>query len=432
MHPPPARHRDLPRPRHDGRRHQRGTQHRHQGRAGLWSSPRGLKSRCLQASEQSLGQLISRYQESGRGEAGAPQRGAARAGCWARMLAVAAATCLIRAVPARRCGSDLRTRAAQPSRGFSFSFHRDRSLRWPGAGTGPPGSEGTMSHDKIRAAARKRMAETGEPLCRPARRAVIGEHQGAGGLVPSPGAGYALRMSGEIHDWLADLHRGDPPSAARVRRATGRADEGGRRPRGSAGGLHGGILALGAGRGGPRPVLPAAPRPAPRPAPGRGRRRGPVQGHPGSDRGTGARAARVWTDGAPPCAGCPPAARRRRGDGSGLAAVQRQAAEVRRLLPRVTDASAPAGRADPPPPGARRGLPGPAGSPAGELRRGGVLSLRVHQAIAASGLPGDDSGRRPEDGWRGDPRGAKPGSPVSPPRWSGNWGTGPAGLGQEA
>ena len=25
--------------------------------------------------------------------------------------------------------------------------------------------------------------------------------------------GYALRMSGEIHDWLADLHRGDPPSA---------------------------------------------------------------------------------------------------------------------------------------------------------------------------------------------------------------------------
>jgi hypothetical protein len=25
--------------------------------------------------------------------------------------------------------------------------------------------------------------------------------------------GYALRMSGEIHDWLADLHHSDPPSA---------------------------------------------------------------------------------------------------------------------------------------------------------------------------------------------------------------------------
>jgi hypothetical protein len=75
-----------------------------------------------------------------------------------------------------------------------------------------------MSHDKIRAAARKRMAETGQPYAA-ARRAVAGEHQAAGGQVPPPGAGYALRMSGEIHDWLADLHRSDPPSAARVRRA---------------------------------------------------------------------------------------------------------------------------------------------------------------------------------------------------------------------
>ena len=63
-----------------------------------------------------------------------------------------------------------------------------------------------MSHDKIRAAARKRMAETGEPYAA-ARRAVIGEHQGAGDQIPPAGAGYALRMSGEIHDWLADLHR---------------------------------------------------------------------------------------------------------------------------------------------------------------------------------------------------------------------------------
>src|SRR5215470_1814883 len=75
-----------------------------------------------------------------------------------------------------------------------------------------------MSHDKIRAAARKRMAETGEPYAT-ARRAVVSEHQAAGGQVPPPGAGYALRMSGEIHDWLADLRDSDPLAATRVRGA---------------------------------------------------------------------------------------------------------------------------------------------------------------------------------------------------------------------
>ena len=75
-----------------------------------------------------------------------------------------------------------------------------------------------MSHDKIRAAARKRMAETGEPYAA-ARRAVIGEHQAAGGQIPPPGAGYTLRMSGEIHDWLAGLRSSDSPAAARVRTA---------------------------------------------------------------------------------------------------------------------------------------------------------------------------------------------------------------------
>src|ERR1700731_642914 len=45
-------------------------------------------------------------------------------------------------------------------------------------------SRGTMSHDKIRAAARKRMAETGEPYAA-ARREVIKNHQEAG---PGPGA----------------------------------------------------------------------------------------------------------------------------------------------------------------------------------------------------------------------------------------------------
>ena len=40
-----------------------------------------------------------------------------------------------------------------------------------------------MSHDKISAAARKRMAETGEPYAA-ARRAVIKEHQAAGRQIP--------------------------------------------------------------------------------------------------------------------------------------------------------------------------------------------------------------------------------------------------------
>jgi hypothetical protein len=47
-----------------------------------------------------------------------------------------------------------------------------------------------MSHDKIRAAARKRMAETGEPYAT-ARREVIKNYQDAGagpGAAPSSGA----------------------------------------------------------------------------------------------------------------------------------------------------------------------------------------------------------------------------------------------------
>src|SRR5215472_15136187 len=75
-----------------------------------------------------------------------------------------------------------------------------------------------MSHDKTRAAARRRMTETGEPYAA-ARRAVVSEHQAAAGQVPPPTAGYSLRMSGEIHDWLADLRGSDPPAATRVRRA---------------------------------------------------------------------------------------------------------------------------------------------------------------------------------------------------------------------
>jgi hypothetical protein len=75
-----------------------------------------------------------------------------------------------------------------------------------------------MPHDKIRAAARERMAKTGEPYTA-ARRAALSEHQGAGAGSPPPGAGYVLRMSGEIHDWLADLRGTDESAALRVVRA---------------------------------------------------------------------------------------------------------------------------------------------------------------------------------------------------------------------
>ena len=77
-----------------------------------------------------------------------------------------------------------------------------------------------MPHDKIKAAARERMAETGEPYTA-ARRAVVTERQdpegrAAAGQIPPPGAGYALAMSGEIHDWLAELRGSDPPAALHV------------------------------------------------------------------------------------------------------------------------------------------------------------------------------------------------------------------------
>jgi hypothetical protein len=75
-----------------------------------------------------------------------------------------------------------------------------------------------MAHDKIRAAARKRMAETGEPYAA-ARRAVVTEHGAAEEDVPAPGAGYRLRMSGEIRDWLAGLRDGDPMTAMVVGQA---------------------------------------------------------------------------------------------------------------------------------------------------------------------------------------------------------------------
>jgi hypothetical protein len=75
-----------------------------------------------------------------------------------------------------------------------------------------------MPHDKIRAAARQRMAATGEPYTA-ARRAVVSEHQGTGVSDPPPGTHYALWMSDEIHHWLTDLRRSDQAAALRVAQA---------------------------------------------------------------------------------------------------------------------------------------------------------------------------------------------------------------------
>jgi hypothetical protein len=66
-----------------------------------------------------------------------------------------------------------------------------------------------MSHDKIKAAARERMARTGESYAA-ARRAVIREHQAAGESIPSPGAkwfaiSYSDTWSGRLSDSLDRL-----------------------------------------------------------------------------------------------------------------------------------------------------------------------------------------------------------------------------------
>ncbi len=72
-----------------------------------------------------------------------------------------------------------------------------------------------MSHDKIRAAARERMAQTGESYAT-ARRAVIREHQQAAASDPAPGAhwfaiSYADAWEGRLSGWLdARLFRAGP------------------------------------------------------------------------------------------------------------------------------------------------------------------------------------------------------------------------------
>jgi len=82
-----------------------------------------------------------------------------------------------------------------------------------------------MSHDKIRAAARKRMAETGEPYAT-ARREVIKDHQQAGAAPPASARWFALDYSdmGRVSLWTDTRHGGGPgrggvvldPAALRV------------------------------------------------------------------------------------------------------------------------------------------------------------------------------------------------------------------------
>ena len=82
-----------------------------------------------------------------------------------------------------------------------------------------------MSHDKIRAAARKRMAETGEPYAT-ARREVIKNYQGAGaGAVSSSSARwFAIDYSdmGRVSLW-DDTRRGGGPGRGGVEVDSGRA-----------------------------------------------------------------------------------------------------------------------------------------------------------------------------------------------------------------
>jgi len=250
-----------------------------------------------------------------------------------------------------------------------------------------------MSHDKIRAAARKRMAETGEPYAA-ARRAVVAEHQAAAGQIPPPGASYTLRMSGEIHDWLADLRGSDPPAAARVRTALSA------------------LMKKGAGLGDPLVASTAESWPwALAEALDRSYQERldrlqvlrwgeadaetlcrDIQGQIAELESVRAKLGEMHRralDAGRQQEAVPSAAE--------LATVQQQAAEVRRLLPRVTEARRRL---------AEQSQRFQARTEALRVRKevlkasfiAAESSLRVHETIAASGLRGDDGDRQQDDG----------------------------------
>ena len=83
-------------------------------------------------------------------------------------------------------------------------------------------TEDTMPHDKIRAAARKRTGETGEPYAA-ARRAAVTEHQRES---LSPGTGYALCMSGEIRDLRCPKLSGQGSNRILIWKGTGSSAKG--------------------------------------------------------------------------------------------------------------------------------------------------------------------------------------------------------------
>jgi hypothetical protein len=249
-----------------------------------------------------------------------------------------------------------------------------------------------MSHDKIRAAARKRMAETGEPYAA-ARRAVVGEHQAAADQIPPPGDGYPLRMSGEIHDWLADLRDSDPSAATRVRGALAA------------------LMDEGAGLGDPLVASTAESWPwalaealdrsyqerldrllvLRRGAADAATLRIDIQGQVAeleSARATLDDEYRRALD-----AGQPQEAARAVTE---LAAIQQQAAEVRQLLPGVMDAERRLAERS-----QRLQARAEAFRVQKEVLKASFIaaesSLRVHETIAAAGLPGDE-GDRQEDG----------------------------------
>ena len=248
-----------------------------------------------------------------------------------------------------------------------------------------------MSHDKTRAAARKRMTETGEPYAA-ARRAVVDEHQG-GAQNTSPDAGYVLRMSGEIHDWLAGLRDRNPRAARRVAQTLAALMEEGT-------GLGDSLVVSTAG-GWPEALAEAL-------RPSYSER---LERLAAARRADAAAAALVqdiqdqagdlesakagWADRYRQAvdAGKPHEAAQA---ASRLAAAQQRAAELQRLLPAVIAAGNRLGTVS-------RRLQ--ASVDAFRIRRevlkatyaAAQATLRVHEAIAASGLDGDDAGEQQED-----------------------------------